>query len=88
MGYIVHLTQVMSSFTPRMEYFPHTKPKHEVFDADIPGILEFFENDEEEAEEKNLMMNCSMCGDYDVENIAVQSVSIQSELKKFMQLQL
>ena len=30
MGYIVHLTQVMSSYTPRMEYFPNTKPKQQI----------------------------------------------------------
>ena len=47
-SYLVQLTQVMSDYKPRMEYFPDTLPGIEV-DADIPGIEEFMENMKQEA---------------------------------------
>ena len=88
LGYIVQLTQVITSYAPRMEFFPNTQPKIDVFDADIPGILEM-QDDEEHKEHRyeHFNINCSMCGDEAIENLAIHSVSIQSELKKFMQQQ-
>ena len=46
-------------------------------------------NNEEHKEygDEHFNINCSMCGDESIENLALHSVSIQSELKKFMQQQ-
>ena len=86
MGYMIQLTQVMKSYKPRMEFFPDAKPKVEIVDTDIPGIVDLLDDDEEIRDE-NLMINCINCGDEVIENLAVHSVSVQSELKKFMQQQ-
>ena len=67
-SYLVQLTQVMSDYKPRMEYFPDTLPGIEV-DADIPGIEEFFENKKQGSTSKPFDENdmkkivCMECGD-------------------------
>ena len=51
--YIVQLTQVMTSYKPRMEFFPDTSVyKEDLIDADIPGIHELLDDDKIKTREK------------------------------------
>ena len=52
--YIVQLTQVMSSYAPRLEFFPETKPfSKDVIDDDIPGIFELLDDERKNIKEED-----------------------------------
>ena len=66
MKYIVQLTQVMSSYEPRLEFFPEKQAyEKDLIDDDIPGIFELLYN-------KNLKeseVNVDALGDENVCNV-------------------
>merc|ERR1712240_555217 len=52
--YIVQLTQVMSGYAPRLEFFPETKPfSEDVIDDDIPGIFELLDDERKNIKEED-----------------------------------
>ena len=57
--YIVQLTQVMTSYTPRMEFFPETSlPKEDLIDNDIPGIYELMYHENKMKAKETLDIKC------------------------------
>ena len=96
LGYITQLTLAMKTFSPRLDFFPDDK--HDaLIDADIPGVdelLDLEENKDEndkisksfDQEKLSLDITCQECGDQ-FPRIALQSVTVQGEFKKFMKQQ-
>ena len=67
--YIVQLTQVMSSYKPRMEFFPETSLyKEDLIDDDIPGIYELIDCENKMKAKEQVKTLYNKCKEDSVEN--------------------
>ena len=93
MQYVVHLTQAVSSYKPRMEYFPNDKYQSQIIDIDIPDLDEYLKYQIEHKEKHpdlfstNFVRNESISEEDKKLNTSENKMSnVQSEMKKFMKL--
>ena len=90
LGYLTQLTLKLSNYK-RLDFFPTDDGEVAICDTNIPGIKEFFEDDERtEVEKKRIsLMNitCYECGDEVFEDNGKEVFTIQGELKRFQQQQ-
>ena len=75
MQYVVHLTQAVSSYKPRMEYFPNDKYQSQIIDIDIPDLDEYLKYQIEHKEKHPDLFSTNF----------VRNESISEEDKKFYQ---
>ena len=77
--YIIHLTQVMRTYKPRMEFFPDSKPHYNPVNFDIEDLEDYSINGLQVTEEEQNEICCIHCMDHNDEIF-----SIQKEMKGFM----
>ena len=85
-AYLSNLLTEMKNYKPRMEFFPKMKELINLQDQDIPGINEVFDDDIKQVEEV-ISMKCIECGVITNESERNFGAAVQSEFKKFMEVQ-
>ena len=94
-GYMTQLTQALGKNRSRIDFFPSDIPDEKNFDIqdpDIPGIEDVLVvkkmKVKNEVEETALVhMTCTLCGKVEFLDLMNNVAAVQSELKKFQQLQ-